>query len=150
MDFWLLWCLYMVMHKDLIVFVNMSDLLLMVKVVFLHRHWGLSRHGLVSSPDIHFIPPVYVAEIKPVNKEERRRENHYMPSSVVCHTLSGERSRAVLIKFLQWCWFFHFNAWEMLVSSLERDGDLGGIASIAQFVCAPEGGGLNTTALCSS
>lgn len=68
---------------------------------------------------------------------------------MLCHTLSGEQCTALLIKFLQWRWFFHFNAWEMLASSLEGDRDLGGMASIAQFVFVPGGGGLNSDALAS-
>lgn len=43
---------------------------------------------------------------------------------MLCHEVSGgaesgEQCRALLIKFSQWRWFFHFNAWETLASSSE-------------------------------
>lgn len=55
-----------------------------------------------------------------MDKEERKCQE------VLCHTLSAGRSR-VLIKFLQLRWFFHFNAWETLASSSEREMGIWGL-----------------------
>lgn len=48
----------------------------------------LSGSVLVSNLDTHFIPRLgrNGVGIKGVNKEKRRRENHYMPRTVVSHS----------------------------------------------------------------
>lgn len=56
----------------------------LIYYIILHVAWHPNtEEGLVSGLSI---PPVYAVKIKTLNKEGRKRENHYMPRSVLSQT----------------------------------------------------------------